>query len=79
MLEGFDLGEAITGVGKDIAGATKSVGDSIGNEVEKVQQKALKDGLKIAEDAGKNELKKNTGLDYDTLNGLAGKANTAQS
>jgi hypothetical protein len=78
MLEGFDFFKD-TGVGKDIAGATKSVGDSIGNEVEKVQQKAIKDGLKIAEDAGKNELKKNTGLDYDTLNGLAGKANTAQS
>ena len=77
MLEGFDFFKD-TGVGKDIAGTTKSVGDSIGNEVKKVQQKAVEDGLKIAEDEGKKQLYKHTELDYDTLNGLAGKANTAQ-
>ena len=42
MLEGFDFFKAITGVGKDIADTATSVGDSVGNEVEKSSTKSCR-------------------------------------
>jgi hypothetical protein len=77
MLEGFDLKAWGDQAGEDIGGAVNKAGEDIAAAAEEEKKKAEANAIKGAKNMSEVVIEDNLGMDTDTLNNMAGKANAA--